>query len=69
VPDRLPSAVGENVTEIVQLAAGARVAGLTGQLLVAAKSIKLVEMLEMVMAVVWPFSKVTEWIELVVPSA
>ncbi len=69
VPDRLPRAVGENVTEIMQLAAGASVAGLTGQLLVAAKSVKLVEMLEMVIAVVCPFFKVTEWIELVVPSA
>ena len=35
VPERVPSALGEKVTEIVQVAAGARIAGLTGQLLVA----------------------------------
>ena len=34
-PDRGPRAVGENVIEIVQLAAAERTAGLTGQLLVA----------------------------------
>lgn len=69
VPDRLPKALGENVIEMVQVAAGARVAGLTGQLLAAAKSDKLVEMLAMVMAEVWPFFKATVWMELVVPSA
>ena len=36
VPDRVPRTLGEKVIEIVQLAAGARVAGLTGQLSVAA---------------------------------
>jgi hypothetical protein len=34
VPERAPSAVGLKVIEIVQVAAAARVAGLTGQLLV-----------------------------------
>src|SRR5690349_8811058 len=37
-PLRTPVAVGEKVTLMLQLAAGARVAGLTGQLFVCAKS-------------------------------
>ena len=35
VPERVPRVLGLKVTEIVQVAAAARVAGLTGQLLVA----------------------------------
>src|SRR5580704_5846291 len=38
VPVRAPTAVGANVTLIVQVAAAARVAGATGQLFVCAKS-------------------------------
>ncbi|MGA6981437.1 MAG: hypothetical protein WBZ11_07805 [Candidatus Sulfotelmatobacter sp.] len=51
LPDRLPNAVGENVTDIVQLAAYERVAGLAGQLLVAVKSDKLVVILPIAIAV------------------
>ena len=66
LPDRTPRAAGLKVIEIVQVAADARVAG---QLFVAAKSDKFVEMLVMVIAEVRVFFSVTFWAELAVPWA
>lgn len=64
LPERVPRADGLKIIEIVQVAAAARV---VGQLLVAAKSAKLVVMLVMVIAAVRLFFSVTFWTELAVP--
>ncbi|HZW93196.1 MAG TPA: hypothetical protein VFF64_09615, partial [Candidatus Eremiobacteraceae bacterium] len=66
LPERTPRADGLKIIEIVQVAAAARV---VGQLLVAAKSDKLVVMLVMVIAEVRVFFSVTFWTELAVPWA
>src|SRR3954452_14033225 len=69
VPVRVPWTVGVKVTEIVQLAPFANVAGLTGQLLVWAKSLRSMLMLVTVIAELCPFFRVTLWTELVLPCA
>src|ERR1700756_2087691 len=66
VPVRDPSAPGLKDTAIVQLAPAAKVAGLMGQLWLAAKSARLVEMPGTVIPELWPFFKVTFLIMLVV---
>jgi hypothetical protein len=67
VPVREPRAAGVKLTEIVQLFPAARVEGLIGQELDCLKSDRSVLMLETVMALLWPFRRVTFCTELVVP--
>jgi hypothetical protein len=67
VPVRAPTAAGVKDNEIKQLAPAARAAGLTGQLLVVAKSGTLVEMLPKVIAEPWPFFRATFLTGLLVP--
>jgi hypothetical protein len=69
VPDRAPWALGVNVTDIVQVPSVARVAGLSGQLWVTAKSARFVPMLLIVIAELCPFFSVNLWTELEVPWA
>jgi hypothetical protein len=67
VPVREPRAAGVKLTEIVQLFPEARVEGLIGQELDCLKSDRSVLMLETVMALLWPFRRVSFCTELVVP--
>ena len=70
VPDRVPVALGENITEAVQLAPPAKVAGLVGQVVeVTPKSAKLLAMDLNVNAVDWLLVRVTVCAALLVPKA
>ena len=59
LPLRAPSAAGVNTTEIVQLFPAASVEGLIGQLFVWPKSDRVVAILLIVSAALWPFLNVT----------
>ena len=69
VPVLVPVALGENVTDVPQLAPGPSVAGLSGQVDVDAKSLALLLMLVMVKAEARLLVSVTACDALVVPRA
>lgn len=69
VPDLVPVAPGENVTDTLQLVPAASVAGLKGHVELKAKSARLPLTLRIVNLDDWLFASVTTWLELVVPSA
>jgi hypothetical protein len=70
VPDRVPVALGENVTEAVQVAPAAKVAGVVGHVVaVTLKSARLLAMDLNVNADDWLLVTVTVCAVLMVPSA
>ncbi len=69
IPLRLPAALGEKVTETVQLAPPASALGLSGHEEVCAKSVKLVLMLVIRNAALWLLVRVTICDVLLVPKA
>jgi hypothetical protein len=69
VPVLVPTAVGENVTDAVQLLPAPSVFGLSGQLDVTPKTVVPLVMLVIFRAAVWLFVNVTVCDGLVVPTA